>query len=107
LNVHKIVEGVRVKVTVQYLGQISAVINKRREEVEVSSETTILTLLKQLVNRFGEEFEGEVFEEEGKALREGLIVTVNEKPIGQLQDISTKLNVGDVVTLLPLFTGGG
>jgi MoaD family protein len=96
-----------VKVTVQYLGQVSAVLNKRGEEVEVSSKTTVYTLLKQLANRYGEVFEGEVFEEEGKAVREGLIVTVNGRAIGQLQGIKTRLNVKDVVTLLPLFTGGG
>lgn len=95
------------KVTVQYLGQVSAVLNKSREEVEVSSKTTVYTLLKQLADRYGEAFEGEVFEEEGKAVREGLIVTVNGRAIGQLQGIKTRLNVKDVVTLLPLFTGGG
>jgi MoaD family protein len=96
-----------VKVTVQYLGQVSAVLNKSGEEVEVSSKTTVYTLLKQLADRYGEVFEGEVFEEEGKAVREGLIVTVNGRAIGQLQGIKTRLNVKDVVTLLPLFTGGG
>ena len=95
------------KVTVQYLGQVSAVLNKSREEVEVSSKTTVYTLLKQLADRYGEAFEGEVFEEEGKAVRDGLIVTVNGRAIGQLQGIKTRLNVKDVVTLLPLFTGGG
>ena len=95
------------KITVQYLGQVSAVLNKRGEEVEVSSKTTVYTLLKQLAEMYGEAFEGEVFEEEGKAVREGLIVTVNGRAIGQLQGIKTRLNVNDVITLLPLFTGGG
>ncbi|MCW4037774.1 MAG: MoaD/ThiS family protein [Candidatus Bathyarchaeota archaeon] len=95
------------KVTVQYLGQVRAVLNKGREEVDVSPKTTVFTLLKQLTERYGEAFEGEVFEEEGKAVREGLIVTVNGKAIGQLQGTKTRLNVKDVVTLLPLFAGGG
>lgn len=95
------------KVTVQYLGQISAMLNKKREDVEVPSVTTVVTLLKQLANKYGEAFEGEVFEEEGKVVREGLIVTVNGRAIGQLQGINTRLNVTDVVTLLPLFAGGG
>lgn len=95
------------KITVQYLGQVSAVLNKKGEEVEVPSKTTVFTFLKQLAKRYGEAFEGEVFEEEGKAVREGLIVTVNGRAIGQLQGIKTRLNVKDVVTLLPLFAGGG
>lgn len=95
------------KVTVQYLGQVRAMLNKKEEAVQVSSKTTVFTLLQQLANRYGEAFEGEVFEEEGKAVREGLIVTVNGRAIGQLQGIKTRLNVKDVVTLLPLFAGGG
>lgn len=82
-------------------------LNKKREDVEVPSVTTVVTLLKQLANKYGEAFEGEVFEEEGKVVREGLIVTVNGRAIGQLQGINTRLNVKDVVTLLPLFAGGG
>jgi MoaD family protein len=96
-----------VKIKIRYLGQISAVVNKRGEETEVSSKTTVSTLLKQLANRYGKAFEEEVFEEEGKTVREGIIVTVNGRSIGQLQGIKTRLNVGDEVTLLPLFAGGG
>jgi MoaD family protein len=95
------------KVTVQYLGQVRAVLNKRGEEVDVSPQTTVFTLLKQLTERYGEAFEGEVFDEEGTVIREGLIVTVNGKAIGQLQGTKTRLHVKDVVTLLPLFAGGG
>ena len=95
------------KVTIKYLGQISAVLNKREEEIDVSSKTTVYDLLKKLAIRYGKVFEGEIFEEEGKTVREGLIVTVNGRAIGQLQGAKTMLNVKDSVTLLPLFTGGG
>ncbi|MEE8571291.1 MAG: MoaD/ThiS family protein [Candidatus Bathyarchaeia archaeon] len=95
------------KVTIKYLGQVSALLNKSEEEVEISSKTTVYDILKQLSYKYGETFEGEIFEEEGKDVREGLIVTVNGRAIGQLQGIKTRLKIRDVVTLLPLFTGGG
>ncbi len=92
---------------VHYLGQISAVVKKREETVEAASRTTVYTLLKQLADGYGSSFTGEVFDEGGKEVREGVIVTVNGRAIGQLQGIDTRLKGGDVVTILPLFVGGG
>jgi len=54
------------KVKVQYLGPIRAMLDKREEEVEVSLETTIYELLKNLASLYGKAFAGEVFEEDGK-----------------------------------------
>jgi MoaD family protein len=96
-----------VKVRLQYLGQISAVLHKRGETVEAASKTTIYTLLKQLTGEYGDVFKREVFDEGEKEVREGVIVTVNGRAIGQLQGTDTRLQGGDVITLLPLFAGGG
>jgi MoaD family protein len=95
------------QIRVHYLGQISAVVKKREENVEAASRTTVYTLLKHLADRYGDAFEGEVFEEGEKEVREGVIVTVNGRAIGQLQGTDTRLKGGDVITLLPLFAGGG
>jgi len=96
-----------VQIRVRYLGQISAVVKKREENVEVASRMTVSTLLKHLADGYGAAFTGEVLDEGGHAVREGVIVTVNGRAIGQLQGIETQLQGGDVVTLLPLFAGGG
>ncbi len=82
-------------------------LNKREEEVEVTLKTTVYELLRKLSNTYGEAFEDEVFEDNRKNVRDGLIVTVNGKAIGQLDGIRTGLKAGDVVALLPLFAGGG
>ena len=95
------------KVKVQYLGPIRAMLNKREEEIEVTLKTTIYELLRKLSSVYGKAFEVEVFEDDRKNIRDGLIVTVNGKAIGQLNGVGTGLKVGDVVTLLPLFAGGG
>ena len=95
------------KVKVQYLGPIRIILKKKDEEVDVSIQTTVYELLKKLANAYGKTFEQEVFEDDGENLRDGLIVTVNGKAVGQLNGIRTGLKLGDKVTLLPLFAGGG
>ncbi len=95
------------QVQVHYLGQISAVVKKREESVDVASRMTVYTLLKQLAEEHGNAFAREIFAEGRKEIREGIVVTVNGRAIGQLQGIDTRLVEGDLVTLLPLFAGGG
>lgn len=105
---YPIVEGQRqVRVKVQYLGPVRVVVNKREEEVELSLKATVYELLRKLSNAYGKAFEGEVFEDDGGNIRDGVIVTVNGTATGQLDGMGTRLKLGDVVTLLPLFAGGG
>ncbi len=94
-------------VKVQYLGPIRTALNKREDEIEVSPKTTVYDLLKRLSQTYGKLFESEIFEENGKNIREELVITVNGKAIGQLEGAQTALKKEDVVTLLPLFAGGG
>ncbi len=94
------------RVRVQYLGPVRVIVNKRDEEVDLSLNATIYELLRKLSNMYGKEFEREVFEEGARNVRDGLIVTLNGIP-AQLDGLGTKLKLGDVVTLLPLFIGGG
>jgi molybdopterin converting factor small subunit len=82
------------KIKVQYLGPIRIILKKRDD-------------LRKLTNTYGKALHQEVFEDDGDQLRESLVVTINGKAIGQLNGTSTSLKPGDIVTLLPLFAGGG
>jgi len=95
------------KIKVQYLGPVRVMLNKREEEVEISLKTTVYELLRKLSNAYGKAFEEEVFEDDRKNIRDGLVVTVNGKAIGQIDGVQTELKAGDVITMLPLFAGGG
>ena len=95
------------KIKVQYLGPVRVVVNKREEEIEISVKATIYDLLRKLSNVYGKTFEREVFEDNGENVRDDLIVTVNGKVIKQLDGMRTRLKLGDVVSLLPIFAGGG
>ncbi|MFH0749119.1 MAG: MoaD/ThiS family protein [Candidatus Bathyarchaeota archaeon] len=95
------------KIKVQYLGPVRVVVNKREEDVEISSKPTIHNLLNRLSEMYGKPFERETFEEKGENLRDDFIVTVNGTAIRQLNGMKTLLKTGDVVALLPIFAGGG
>jgi len=95
------------RVKVRYVGLARVILKKREEDVCVPEKTTLFKLLDKLVTIYDEGFRNEVFEGNGKKISEGLLITVNGIAIGQLNGIETKLRAGDVVTLLPLFVGGG
>jgi molybdopterin synthase sulfur carrier subunit len=86
---------------------VRALLNKRNEEADIASTTTVLQLLQQLVQAYGYTFEDEVLDDDGRTVRDGLIVMVNGRIIDPLEGVHTGLNAQDVLALLPLFAGGG
>ena len=94
-------------VKVKYFGHLGVALEKKEEDVEVSSEATISELLGRLADTYGESFKEEVYEPRHKKVKEGFIATVNGIALGQLDGIRTKLKDGDYVTLFPLLAGGG
>ena len=95
------------KVKVQYLGQVKVIINRSEEEVGLLSEATVQDLMQQLSTAYGKAFDTEVFAEPGKTTRDDLVIAVNGRAIKQLDSMNTRLKQGDVVTLFPIFPGGG
>jgi MoaD family protein len=94
------------RVKVQYLGPIRTRLSKREEEVELGDES-IFSLIQSLCTSYGDWFRREVMREDGKGVREDLVVTVNGVALGQIGGLEAKLKEGDVVTILPFFAGGG
>jgi molybdopterin converting factor small subunit len=82
-------------------------VNKREEELEVSSKASIHELLRKLSSLYGKVFEDEVLQDDGENLGDGMTITVNGIAIRQLDGMSTRLKMGDTIALLPLFLGGG
>lgn len=97
---------VSLRVTVEYLGFIKNMLNKRVEELELGEGSTLRALLGKLVNRYGEPFRKEVFEPSQKDVKTGFAVTVNGVLVGQLDGIETRLKNGDHVILMSLMSGG-
>jgi molybdopterin converting factor small subunit len=77
------------------------------EKIEVPANTTILQLLRNLSDAYGEWFRKEVLNDEESEVGEGLVITINGVALGQMGKLATKLKEGDEIMLLPFFAGGG
>ena len=74
-------------------------------EVELN-EGTIMSLLQDLGERFGEAFIGRVFE--GEELSREVLVLLNGRNVFSLPDgLGTSLGDGDEVAIFPPISGGG
>lgn len=95
------------KVRVHYLGPVRVRLNKKEEEINVPEKTSLLDLLRNLSDTYGEWFRREVLEDDEKNIRQGMVITVNGIALGQLGGLAARLKEGDEVMLLPFFAGGG
>jgi len=100
------------KIQIQYFSSIRAAVEKFKEEVEIAPNTTltVYSLLQQLVciyEKEKKEFRNEIFDKDGKELRDDVTVTVNGTIIKHTNACEINLNPGDTLSLFPIFPGGG
>lgn len=95
------------KVTVKtFLMMKEATAGQSSLEVELDGGT-IVDLLNDLGERFGEEFVRRVFEAEGRELSNQVLILVNGRHVSNLpQGLTTPLNEGDEVAIFPPIAGG-
>ena len=94
------------KIKVEYIGPFGVKLKKRQEILEIPQKSTLKDLLNTLSDTYGSWFREEVFEAGGESIRDGTLVTVDGRAVGQT-GLQTLLEEGVVVTLLPFFAGGG
>ena len=94
------------KVHIQYFGDIRAAAHKNGEEMEITPGIAAYEFLKRLADINGKAFRQEIFQRDGK-LRDDLTVTVNKAIINHDAAANTYLEPGDVLSLFPVFPGGG
>ncbi|MBS7610019.1 MoaD family protein [Candidatus Bathyarchaeota archaeon] len=75
-----------------------------QKEIEVQA-SNLMEALEALIERFGDELRGRLFEGEGKP-RRFLNFYVNGKNVRFLRGLETPLRDGDEVTILPSVSGG-
>ena len=92
---------------VQYFGSVRAAAKKSEEKLKFAADTTIYDLLRQLTCLHEENFRGEIFGEDGKKLRDDVTVTLNGAIIDHSNAAEINLQPDDVVSLFPIFPGGG
>lgn len=87
--------------TVTFLGAIGKITGVRTQAASASS---VRELLDELLKRHGQDWREQVFD--GTDLAHGVTVVVNGMNVGRIQGLSTPLQPGDQIVLLPPFEGG-
>jgi molybdopterin synthase sulfur carrier subunit len=95
------------KVTVDYLGHIKALIGaEKAETIEIKDGASLGDLLLLLAEKYGDAFKKTIYEPNGSDLKPNFILTVNGFLLNQLPGISTRLKEGDRIVLMPIVSGG-
>jgi MoaD family protein len=95
------------RVKVGYIGHIKNIINSgREEEIEVRDGASVADLLVLLAEKYGEPFRKAFYDKGSEDVKPNYIITVNGFLLNQLEGVKTKLKHGDLVTLLPIVSGG-
>ena len=99
--------GPKIKITLSLFGSIRAAAGKDGDKIEISSGCEFYKMLRLLSFVYGDGFKYEVFRQSGDDLREDLIVSINGVITEHSKLKNTPLFDGDIVALLPNFSGGG
>jgi len=82
------------------------IIGKESLRIIVDKNATVLTVLEDLVDRYGERLEKEIFNEAKTTLREYVAILLNGKNIQYINGLDTQLNHEDQLVILPILRGG-
>ena len=93
------------KIEIKFFTALREITSKKVEKLELQENTTIDELIILLSNKFGKKFKEYVYNKNGK-IQDFLSFLINGKNINTLQGLTTKLQEGDVVAILPPVGGG-
>ena len=86
------------------LPSIFSKVTRGEKEIHISALTFDEVLVK-LVNRYGDDFKGRIFEDTGE-LRHLLAFYLNGRNVRFLDSLETELKNGDIISILPIASGG-
>ena len=93
------------KIKIKFFTSLREITGKKVEKIELQENITIDELIILLSNKFGKKFKEYVYNKNGK-IQDFLSFLINGKNINTLQGLTTKLQEGDVVAILPPVGGG-
>lgn len=82
-------------IKVKFFSPIREIIKKGEEEIEIKEDFTVKDLLDELAVKYGNPFRQIPF-----------IILVNDRGINQMGGEKVRLKEGDLVTFLPMLSGG-
>jgi len=96
------------QVSVRFFTSLREIVGKKEETLEFSEgeKVTVDTVLKTLMQRYGETFVEYVYERATGEVKGFLQFLVNGKSASILKGLETELEDGDVVAILPPVGGG-
>ena len=93
--------------TFKLFGSIRYAAGFSETDIEVPSGITVYQLLRFAICKYGENFKEELFLPGETGLRDDLTVVVNGRILNHSETLTTKLESDTIITLLPVFPGGG
>jgi len=96
-----------ISVKVKGVAHLGKLIGPRGEmNISLPSGSSLYELFKILIERCGQPLKEKLFEEEGPHLRKDLRILLNGRDITFLEGLDTKLQEGDLLSLIPPLAGG-
>ena len=92
------------KVVFRTFGQLTKFSKDNQLDIDFNGET-VQDFLRELQNRMGDGIKPILYPD-GKNLSPMIFILINGKNIQQLDGLKTKLNDGDIVSVLPVTAGG-
>ena len=92
------------KISIRFFGYLREAIGFRQVDIEVDEKTTIGNLPEILVLTYGNSVADHIYGSEESF--DNLRVLINGQDHTVLEGLDTKLNEGDMITLLPPLSGG-
>lgn len=90
---------------VQYLAQLREAVGRSNDVLEMPEGTSLAALLVYLAGRYGSDATRHLVTPGGEPQR-CLLAVINDRAISPSEAVTTKLNCGDSVILIPPIAGG-
>ena len=94
------------RITLQFHSVLRGIIGEREDTIDLSNDVTIEEALTTILNTYAHHFRDYIHDEQGSIqLVFGSAILINGRSITTLQGLQTKLEEGDVISIIP--PGGG
>lgn len=92
---------------IRYFGSIRSAAGIEEEEVKIPSESTLVHLLYVVAKSHSKELRDEILQIDSNDLRTDLMITLNGVILSSEEIDKRVIQVKDVISLFPIFPGGG
>ena len=95
-----------INVQVNFLGIYQRIAGKKRVQLELENNSTIINAVNELAKKVSEEFKQALIDNQHDEPRPKALILVDGKDISVLQGLETKINQAEEITLIPMVHGG-